>query len=66
MPKAGKDYSSKNFRSLTFAYSQYQKDRHTETRTGSPVIAPRKRFASIWGWTPPRPIGPARRLARPE
>ena len=47
MPKQ-REYSSKSFKSLRAAYDQYQKDRLRDTT--NPALAPRNRFASIWGW----------------
>jgi len=48
MPKAGADYSPKKFKSLTQAYNRYTVHRMRET--GNPAIAPRDKFATIWGW----------------
>jgi hypothetical protein len=48
MPKAGTDYSPKTFRSLTQAYRRYERDRLAETT--NPTLAPRKKFAQVWGW----------------
>ena len=50
MPKAGTDYSSKKFKSLTQAYNRYTVARMRESG-GSLKIAPREKFAQIWGWT---------------
>lgn len=50
MPKAGADYSPKTFKSLTQAYNRYTVHRMRETGGGTEAIAPRKRFAQIWGW----------------
>ena len=52
MPKAGTDYSSKKFKSLTQAYNRYTVARMRET--GNPAIAPREKFAKIWGWSKPK------------
>lgn len=49
MAKTGREYSSKNFKNLVAAYNQYQKDRLSDTT--NPTLAPRNRFAQIWGWT---------------
>lgn len=49
MPKAGATYGPKKYKSLAAAYSAYQKARLLETP--NPALAPRKRFAKIWGWT---------------
>lgn len=51
MPKAGADYSSKTFKSLTQAYNRYTVHRMRETDGGIGAIAPRDKFAQIWGWT---------------
>lgn len=48
MPKAGADFSSKKFSSLNAAYNAYSRTRFRET--DDPGIAPKKRFAQIWGW----------------
>jgi len=48
MPKAGTDYSSKTFKSLGQAYNRYTVARMRET--GNPAIAPKEKFAKIWGW----------------
>lgn len=47
MPK-GSDYSSKTFKSLNEAYRRYETDRLRETT--NPTLAPRGKFASVWGW----------------
>lgn len=48
MPKAGADYSPKTFGSLNQAYNRYTVHRMRET--SNPAIAPRDKFAEIWGW----------------
>ncbi len=46
--KAGKTYGPKKFSSLTAAYNRYQRDRQAQTE--NPALAPRPKFAQIWGW----------------
>jgi len=48
MKKKRRDYSKENFTSLDKAYSAYQRDRLRDT--ANPALAPKKKFASIWGW----------------
>lgn len=43
------DYSKKNFYSLTTAYGAYQK-RRVRQAGGKAAMAPRDKFAQIWGW----------------
>lgn len=50
MPKAGADYSPKTFKSLTQAYNRYTVHRMRETGGGVGAVAPRDKFAKIWGW----------------
>ena len=47
-PKDKNEFGNK-FRSLTQAYDSYQKDRFADKT--NPAIAPKNRFAEIWGWT---------------
>lgn len=49
MPKAGADYSPKTFKSLNQAYNRYTIHRMRES--GTAALAPRDKFAQIWGWT---------------
>lgn len=46
-----RNYGKKQFTSLAKAYSAYQKDRLSDV--ANPALAPRNRFATIWGWAPP-------------
>ena len=49
--RAKRDYSREGgkFLTLSAAYRQYQRDRLADTP--NPTLAPRNRFAQIWGWT---------------
>jgi len=58
MPKAGSDYSSKTFKSLGQAYRRYEADRLRET--SNPALAPRDKFAGVWGWKKKTPGRQAR------
>jgi len=49
MPKKTKTYGPDKFITLTGAYNRYIRDRHAATT--NPTLAPRNKFAQIWGWT---------------
>ena len=49
MPKAGSDFSKKRFLTLGLAYNTYLRQRDREAG-GAAAVAPRDRFAQIWGW----------------
>lgn len=46
--KASKTYGPKTYSSLTTAYNAYQK--HRVRQASNPALAPRDKFAQIWGW----------------
>ena len=46
--RAGREYGPGTFSSLGEAYSQYTRDRLSDIK--NPTLAPKKKFATIWGW----------------
>ena len=48
MPKAGAVFGPEKYKTLRHAYSAYERARLLETT--NPALAPRERFANIWGW----------------
>ena len=46
---AGRTYGKKKFSSLTAAYNRYRRDR-TSVAGGGATVAPKGKFAQIWGW----------------
>lgn len=47
--KKSKSYGPDQFKDVDAAYRAYERDRLMQTT--NPTLAPKDRFAHIWGWT---------------
>lgn len=60
--KQSKNYGPANsdFKSLDQAYAQYSRDQlYRTSKMSEAKLAPKSRFAQIWGWAPGLKIGKA-------